>query len=63
MFKMWRGVKLIVGSQKHLLDIHVRKVVHAMVVRVVHKQEIVQVVSEYGFDIWEQGLVASQVMS
>jgi hypothetical protein len=56
-------VKLIVGSQKHLLDIHVRKVVHAMVVRVVHKQEIVQVVSEYGFDIWEQGLVASQVMS
>jgi hypothetical protein len=56
-------VKLIVGSQKHLLDIHVSKVVHAMVIRVVHKQEIVQVVSEYGFDIWEQGLVASQVMS
>jgi hypothetical protein len=56
-------VKLIVGSQKHLLDIHVSKVVHAMVICVVHKQEIVQVVSEYGFDIWEQGLVASQVMS
>jgi len=57
-------VKLIVGSQKHLLDIHVSKVVQAMVIGVVHKQEmVVQVVSEYGFDIWEQGLVASQVMS
>jgi hypothetical protein len=56
------GVKLIVGSQKHLLDIHVSKVVHAMVICVVDKQEIVQVSFGIWIDIWEQGLVASQVV-
>jgi hypothetical protein len=55
-------VKLIIESQKHLLDIHVSKVLHAMVICDVDKQEIVQVSFRIWIDIWEQGLVAFQVV-